>query len=583
MKRLSVSANQTTEMNRKIAYLSKKLMMFILLVYVSQLNAQISFVDSTALLGSNHRSFYPAGICDVTGDGLEDLIIIGFDTIMPPNSSHLIVEQQLPSGGFVTSNVLSYNSNLMWSMCVGDIDNNGNYDIVFAGLDSVNLIEIDSQLSVIHSTKIGKPLFAQTSNMVDINNDGLLDIFVCNDTAENLGLINRANRQFDIDTSWFPVSNHGGNYASLWSDFNNDGNIDMYLSKCYGLSSNPADSTRINLLYTNTANGFSVSLPSIGVNDGSQTWAADFGDIDNDGDMDLYILNHAQGSKLFENVGNQFIDITAASNLTTSVTINSFQCFLKDFDNDGFLDLIELGGRTRIFRNNGNKTFTQMLVNSLPAFSSESGAVGDVNNDGFLDVYLSMKNIVNDLLYLNVGNTNNYLKVKLKGNVSNQMGIGAKIEVHTTMGMQIREVRSGESFGIVTPLAAHFGLDSIQTVDSIVVHWPSGITTTTFNVSANQRIVINESTIVGLSSNSIQERQLNVYPNPAKESFTIDFEQKQNNIEVKIVSITGKLITTLYRQQADQISIDSKNLESGVYFVQTKLSDKTYTNKVVIH
>ena len=104
-----------------------------------------------------------------------------------------------------------------------------------------------------------------------------------------------------------------------------------------------------------------------------------------------------------------------------------------------------------------------------------------MNDDGFLDVYAGYAQIfttpssIEDRLFLNDGNSNHHIRVLLEGVVSNINGIGARVEAYGIWGKQIREVRSGEGYGIHNSFTQHFGLGQATAIDSIVVRWPSGI------------------------------------------------------------------------------------------------------------
>src|SRR5690606_20866505 len=97
-------------------------------------------------------------------------------------------------------------------------------------------------------------IFSQRTNFVDINNDGHLDLFVCHDTEQSHAYRNNGAGSLLFDISLMPTLDVGGNYATVWTDYDNDGDIDMYMAKCSGGA--PVGSPRrINLLYTNNGNG----------------------------------------------------------------------------------------------------------------------------------------------------------------------------------------------------------------------------------------------------------------------------------------------------------------------------------------
>src|SRR5690606_21408625 len=124
---------------------------------------------------------------------------------------------------------------------------------------------------------------------------------------------------------------------------------------------------------------------------------------------------------------------------------------------DGYLDI--LTSSQVIFLGNGDLTFT-------PVSAGISGAIGDLNNDGFLDIQRD------GTVYFNNGNDNNWVKFSFEGVESNRNGIGARVEIHGEWGMQIREVRSGDGFEYMSSLNAHFGIGQATSISQVVVKWP---------------------------------------------------------------------------------------------------------------
>ncbi|MFM9947245.1 MAG: ASPIC/UnbV domain-containing protein, partial [Saprospiraceae bacterium] len=133
----------------------------------------------------------------------------------------------------------------------------------------------------------------------------------------------------------------------------------------------------------------------------------------------------------------------------------------------------------------------------------ESFAIGDLNHDGRPDIYAGYAQIyttpsnIPDAVWLNTTATDNhFLSVSLIGTASNRNGIGARITIYGSWGQQIREVRSGESYGIMNSFSQNFGLGSATTVESIVVKWPSGQVDTYTNLAADQFITLIEGTCI---------------------------------------------------------------------------------------
>lgn len=303
-----------------------------------------------------------------------------------------------------------------------------------------------------------------------------------------------------------------GNYGSAWVDFDNDGDLDLFVPHCRQASSSTTDLRRKDRLFVNDGNGnFTDMAATMGIEATSfnQTWTSSFADIDNDGDFDVILTYHDIASKILENDGTgHYTDITGTTGFSTSgAGTQPIESHLEDFDNDGFVDIFVTGSDYVMYHNNGNKTFT--LV-STTGISSTGGmvsfATGDLNHDGFMDIFASYGDIynapsstTNDVLYLNNKNSNHFLTFNLTGTVSNHDAIGTRVTIYGPWGKQIREVRSGESYGTVNTFQVHFGLGANTTVDSVRVNWPSGLSNSFTNVAADQFITVVEGTcsIVG--------------------------------------------------------------------------------------
>jgi hypothetical protein len=294
--------------------------------------------------------------------------------------------------------------------------------------------------------------------------------------------------------------NNSGNYGTVWTDFDSDGDLDFYIAKCRQSSSDPNDLRRIDELFINDGTyKFKEAAAERGVANGWQTWTASFGDIDNDGDFDIAAINNDHTSQIFENDGTGHYTELITANISTS-GIYPLESQFEDFDNDGFIDLLVTGDDDYIYyKNNGDKTFTR--INSLLSTNGVmSFATGDLNHDGFVDIYASLGDIYNnpsntfdDIMYLNNGNTvNHFITFDLEGTVSNNDAIGTNVVIYGPWGVQRREVRSGESYGTCNSSMLHFGLGINQTVDSVTITWTSGIVQHLYNLDADQFVKVVE-------------------------------------------------------------------------------------------
>jgi hypothetical protein len=279
--------------------------------------------------------------------------------------------------------------------------------------------------------------------------------------------------------------------------------MDLYIAKCRQASGDTSDLRRHDVLYVNDGNGnFNNEITARGLRNGYQTWTATFGDVDNDGDFDIVRTNHnllPYGTEILLNDGTgHFIDISATTGINTT-SMTPYQSVFEDFDNDGWLDVLVTGTTWMMFRNNQNNTFTN--ITNLMSYTGGmvSFATGDLNHDGFIDLFTSYGDgynspnaTVNDALYMNGGNSNHFITFALEGTVSTKMALGARVRIYGPWGIQVREVRSGESYGTVNSSQLHFGIGQSTSVDSAEVIWPGGQSQWFYNLASDQFVTIVE-------------------------------------------------------------------------------------------
>ena len=493
----------------KIFYKSLLIGVAILTATSFNSKAQFAFTDSNSRLSTQaFHSGCTVAVVDVNKDGLDDIVRLS-------QGHDLYVEYQKVGAQFTEVHIGDFGGGNGWSwgMAVADVDHNGYMDVLAGGYSTGNPIRIMK----LNNTGTGGTLytipngtfFLQNVTFLDVNNDGWEDIFMCDDNAPAHIYMNDGTGNFaasNIINFTLHPGNIGndpkdsGNYGSVWTDFDNDGDLDLYIAKCRQASNDPNDPRRIDVLFQNNGNGtFTNQDTTYGVANGAQTWTASFGDIDNDGDQDLMVTNHDVNSQIFENDGTgHYSDITINTNFVVSTGYTPIESVMEDFDNDGLLDILITGDYARMFHNDGNQQFTEVtgLFNNN---NMESFAIGDLNHDGFVDIYGSYANIyttptgVNDVIWLNtINNGNHFITFQLKGTVSNSDAIGAKVNLYGPWGVQVREVRAGESYGTMNTEMLHFGIGTNTSVDSAVIHWPSGLTTVLTNPTTDQFITVIE-------------------------------------------------------------------------------------------
>ena len=497
-------------------------------------------------------------VADLNGDYLDDIVTV--------SSSNVQIHYQQNGGGFTVSNITTTAATYLpsWSMAVGDYDKNGFNDLVYGGGSGVTFMKANATGTGFTQTSGAQYVFSQRSNFVDINNDGHLDAFVCHDVQPNVYYINDGSGNLGYIQGGIGDHPEGGNYGSIWVDYDNDGDQDLFLAKCRGGSS----TAKYNELHRNDGNGVFTNV-SVAANlyDPLQTWSAAWNDYDNDGLMDIVIgaSSTTDGShKVMKNNGDgTFLDITTGSGWDTNPTLST-EHVSYDFDNDGFTDV--LGGNGKIMFNNGNFTFSPVT------YAFTSGAIGDLNNDGFLDIQNG------NTVYFNSGNSNNWIKINLQGIQSNRNGIGARVEIYGSWGKQIRDIRSGEGFRFMNTLNAHFGIGTATSIDEIHILWPSGIVDVIENPTINQALSVIEGSSP-LSLVDINGEKIKVYPNPTSGILNIS---NLDLIQVKNITIYNQLGQILFENKNAINQIDVSNLSEGLYIVTIETTDnKKYSENFI--
>ena len=300
----------------------------------------------------------------------------------------------------------------------------------------------------------------------------------------------------------------GGFHLTLgasFADYDSDGDLDIYL----------ANDTNQNILYRNNSDGTFTNTN--GTDERSHTgdtrggMGITWGDYDNDGDLDLFVTNWLDENNVLyrNNSDGTFTDVSAQSGIFESgLGKTCWGTEFFDYDNDGDLDLFiacghidpatwESSSQSDIFlENNGNGTFTDISesvgIRSVPNGTGRGLAVGDYDNDGDLDLLVVNCGEGAVLFRNDGGNQNNWLKILTIGKTSNRNGIGARIELTAGKSRQIREVISGSSYLSQSSLEIEFGLGKASVVDQIRILWPSGSKQTLTDINVNQKLVITE-------------------------------------------------------------------------------------------
>jgi enediyne biosynthesis protein E4 len=290
------------------------------------------------------------------------------------------------------------------------------------------------------------------------------------------------------------------------SDFDGDGLVDVFVAN---------DSTP-NYHYRNNGDGTfkevgfasGLALNALGAEQGCM--GVTLGDYDHDGLLDVFVTNFEdEYNILYRALGKgAFADTSYEAGLAAvSLPYVGWGTKFFDYDNDGWVDLLVVNGhaypqrerykqRMLLFRNNRNGTFAEVAEQSGATLAqsrvSRGAAFGDVDNDGDVDVVVADLDGAPQLLRNDGGNANNAVTIELVGTKSNRDGIGARVKVVAGDLSQVNEVRSGGGYLSQSDFRLHFGIERRTKADLVEVRWPSGVVDTVSDVAANSAVTIRE-------------------------------------------------------------------------------------------
>ncbi|MFL6275911.1 MAG: CRTAC1 family protein [Blastocatellia bacterium] len=457
-------------------------------------NGNGTFTDVTDKAGLAYPGWAMGVVAaDYDGDGWTDLYI----TCLGPN--HLY--RNKGDGTFEEVTKKAGVDDPRWSAgaAFGDYDNDGNLDLFVANY-------VDFRLNGL--PEFGKGKFCQYRGLpVQCGPRGLPG-------AGDSLFHNNGDGTFTDVSKKAGVDDPDGRYGMtpLWSDLDGDGWLDLYLTN----DSGP------NFLYKNNHDG---TFAEIGLLSGSAvgedgneqgSMGLAIGDYDHDGLPDIFVTNFAdEYNTLYrQEKGGFFKDVSFASKLAQlSIPLVGWATDFVDYDNDGWIDLLVVNGhvypqvdsingaatyaqRVLLFHNEHDGTFAEVAATSGDALMarhvSRGAAFGDIDNDGDIDVVINNLDGTPVVLRNEGGNANNWITIKPVGTRRNRDALGARIKVVAEDLTQTIEARSGGSYISQSDSRIHFGLGKKARIDLIEIRWPDGKVETIKEAPINQFVVIEE-------------------------------------------------------------------------------------------
>ncbi len=342
----------------------------------------------------------------------------------------------------------------------------------------------------------------------DYDNDGYLDLFITH-PAGFAGSVQRNHLfrnggPPDFRLTRVPevaVSAESAPFTSgNWTDFDGDGDLDLFVGSGPANGLKGLDFYYRNLLSETGSAAFERIRGTPFADQRRDGQVVNWIDIDNDRDLDFFVTNWGGQlggleNELYRNDCGTFVRVTEGP-LVTDRAISLANVW-GDLDNDGDLDVVVANsGRNGFYLNRGDGTFERVAQGAFVADSNAnwSASLGDYDDDGDLDVFIpALRPNARHFLYRNdLAKGNAWIALDLVGTVSNRAGIGAKVHARARIDgrhvWQQREVSSQNSFLGHNMLRVHFGFGDASWVDKLVIEWPSGATDRFADVEVNRRL-----------------------------------------------------------------------------------------------
>ncbi|MCB2262222.1 MAG: FG-GAP-like repeat-containing protein [Candidatus Thiosymbion ectosymbiont of Robbea hypermnestra] len=296
----------------------------------------------------------------------------------------------------------------------------------------------------------------------DIDGDGWQDIYVANDYGSDTLFRNNGDGAFsNVTRDALGIDTKKGMNAEF-GDIDGDGHLDIYVTNV-----TEGFLHECNMLWRNNGSGGFVDISQeMGVCDGGWAWGAKFFDQENDGDLDLYVANG-----FFRGERGDYLDILLPALWKEDGEDPSAAAKWPPLMGRG----IAQQERNVLFVNESGTGFRRVDEGPL-AIPSESRGVftGDFDNDGRIDLFVTNNDAPPNLFHNRSADENAWLSLELTGRAPNTDAVGARATIVTPLGTLVREVNIGNGFAGGSSPRLHFGLGKVTAVDEVRIQWPDG-------------------------------------------------------------------------------------------------------------
>jgi hypothetical protein len=488
-----------------------------------------------------------------------------------------------------------------------DYDKDGDLDLFVSAIGASRLMQNrradngDSVfVDVTAASGLSRTAEGRSCAWTDANRDGLADLYLTDLAGQAALFSGDGDGTFTDVTAATGAGFAGTSMSVAWCDYDRDGDDDFYVTGY----DQPSRLFR-NLLRDTGTLGFADATAEAGVPAGISGFAAEWADFDGDGQQDLYVTSAGGSNILYRNRGDgTFEDVTLLRNVGSAYysTVGAF----ADVENDGDLDLFVgslaqsgLAGENRLALNVGGQ-FTAAAAMATAA-TTRAAAWADYDRDGDLDLYVSLGGAQANQLWRNEATNPNRLEIALLGRASNRDGFGATVRVRTGPRVQHRVVSGGTGFGSQHSIPVECGLGGGTSADSVVVDWPSGRRSILTAVPAGV-LIVDEQTAVDAGPPPLAGAApwtlalATPAPQPApggrtRLAFTVPAGAPMTPIRLVLFDVAGRRVRTLaegayapgpHALGFDGCDGDGARLAPGVYLLALEGAAVRITGKLVV-